>query len=65
MPQTQAVEGLYRRAQQKLVDLRLYKGAIDGQRSDAFVRSVERFQRAHNIRANGRLNSQTRAALGI
>ena len=65
MPQTQAVEGLYRRAQQKLVDLRLYNGAIDGQRSDAFVRSVERFQRAHNIRANGRLNSQTRAALGI
>ena len=65
MPQTQAVQGLYRRAQQKLVDLRLYDGPVNGQRTDAFVRSVERFQRTHNIRANGRLNSQTRAALGI
>ena len=64
-PQTQAVEGLYRRAQQKLADLHLYTGAVDGQRSDAFVRSLEQFQRAHNIRANGRLNSVTRAALGI
>lgn len=64
-PQTQAVEGLYRRAQQKLVDLRLYNGPVNGQRTDAFVRSVERFQRTHNIRANGRLNSQTRTALGI
>jgi peptidoglycan hydrolase-like protein with peptidoglycan-binding domain len=64
-PQTQAVEGLYRRAQQKLVDLHLYSGAVDGQRSDAFVRSLEQFQRAHNIRATGRLNSETRAALGI
>ncbi len=64
-PQTQAVAGLYRRAQQKLTDMRLYTGAVDGQRSDAFVRSLEQFQRAHNIRANGRLNSETRAALGI
>lgn len=64
-PQTQAVEGLYRRAQQKLVDMHLYTGAVDGRRSDAFVRSLEQFQRAHNIRANGRLNSETRAALGI
>lgn len=64
-PQTQAVEGLYRRAQQKLVDLHMYSGAVDGHRSDAFVRSLEQFQRAHNIRANGRLNSETRAALGI
>ena len=64
-PQTQAVAGLYRRAQQKLVDLRMYSGAVDGQRNDAFVRSLEQFQRTHNIRANGRLNSQTRAALGI
>jgi peptidoglycan hydrolase-like protein with peptidoglycan-binding domain len=65
MPQTQAVESLYRRAQQKLIDLHLYTGAVDGKRSDAFVRSVERFQHEHNIRANGRLNSETRAALGI
>jgi peptidoglycan hydrolase-like protein with peptidoglycan-binding domain len=65
MPQTRAVEGLYRRAQQKLVDLHLYNGAVDGRRSEAFVRSVEHFQREHNIRANGRLNSETRAALGI
>lgn len=63
--QTQAVEGLYRRAQQKLVDMHLYTGAVDGRRSDGFVRSLEQFQRAHNIRANGRLNSETRAALGI
>ncbi|MEQ1490762.1 MAG: peptidoglycan-binding domain-containing protein [Terricaulis sp.] len=63
--QTEAVQSLYRRAQQKLTDMRLYTGAVDGQRSDAFVRSLEQFQRAHNIRANGRLNSETRAALGI
>lgn len=64
-PQTQAVQSLYRRAQQKLTDMRIYTGAVDGRRSDAFVRSLERFQRTHNIRANGRLNSETRAALGI
>jgi len=29
------------------------------------VRALEQFQRTHNIQANGRLNSQTRTALGI
>ncbi|MBX3429429.1 MAG: peptidoglycan-binding protein [Hyphomonadaceae bacterium] len=64
-PQSQAIEDLYRRAQQKLVDMHLYSGAVDGQRGDAFVQSLKQFQRAHNIRATGRLNSETRAALGI
>lgn len=63
--QRQGVERLYRTAQLKLKDMRLYNGAIDGRRNTAFVASLERFQHSHNIRANGRLNSQTRAALGI
>lgn len=63
--QRQSVEDLYRSAQLKLKDMRLYNGAIDGLRNTAFVTSLERFQRSHNIRANGRLNSETRAALGI
>lgn len=63
--QSMATQDLYRRAEQKLTDLRLYTGAVDGQRNAAFVQSLERFQRAHNIRATGRINSQTRAALGI
>lgn len=64
-PVAQNVQSAYRAAQQKLKDMRLYDGAVDGTRNAAFVTSLERFQRAHNIRANGRLNSQTRAALGI
>ena len=63
--QSMATQDLYRRAEQKLKDLRLYNGAIDGTRNAAFVQSLERFQRAHNIRATGRVNSETRAALGI
>ena len=59
------VEDLYRRAQQKLTDVHLYTGAVDGTRNQAFVQSLERFQRSHNIRANGCLNSETKAALGI
>lgn len=64
-PQAQSVGTLYRRAQQKLTDIHLYSGAIDGKRNDTFVQSLEQFQRAHNIRANGHLNSETRAALGL
>ncbi len=63
--QSRGVEDLYRRAQQKLTDIHLYAGAIDGTRNQAFVQSLERFQRSHNIRATGRLNSETKAALGI
>ena len=54
-----------RRAQAKLKELSLYTGPIDGHRNTAYVRALEQFQRAHNIQANGRLNSQTRTALGI
>lgn len=64
-PQTQANNGLYRRAQRKLVRLHMYNGAVDGQRNDTFVQSLERFQHAHHIRADGQLNPQTRAALGV
>lgn len=64
-PQAQSVETLYRRAQQKLTDIHLYRGEMDGKRNDTFVQSLEQFQRAHNIRANGHLNSETRAALGL
>ncbi len=64
-PQTQSIEALYRRAQQKLTDIHMYSGAIDGRRNTTFVASLEHFQRSHNIRANGRLNSETRAALGL
>lgn len=61
----QAGNGLYRRAQRKLVRLHMYNGAVDGERNDAFVQSLERFQRAHHIRADGQLNPQTRSALGV
>lgn len=54
-----------RRAQSKLKELSLYTGPIDGHRNAAYVRALEQFQRSHNIQANGRLNSQTRTALGI
>ena len=54
-----------RRAQSKLKELSLYTGPIDGHRNTAYVRALEQFQRSHNIQANGRLNSQTRTALGI
>ncbi len=63
--QSRGVTDLYRRAQRKLTDIHLYTGAVDGTRNHAFVQSVERFQRSHNIRATGRLNSETKAALGI
>jgi peptidoglycan hydrolase-like protein with peptidoglycan-binding domain len=63
--QISATQDLYRRAQRKLADLHMYTGAVDGSRNTAFVQSLEHFQRAHNIRATGRINSQTRAALGI
>ena len=63
--QTQGVSDLYRRAQRKLTDIHMYSGAVDGSRNTAFVVSLERFQRAHNIRASRRLNSETRAALAI
>lgn len=56
---------LYRRAQQKLKDVNLYTGAIDGTRNAAYVRALERFQREHHLTADGRLNHQTRTALGI
>lgn len=54
-----------RRAQSKLKELSLYTGPIDGHRNTAYVRALEQFQRSHNMQANGRLNSQTRTALGI
>lgn len=63
--EARGVEDLYRRAQQKLTDIHLYTGAVDGTRNQAFVQSLEHFQRSHNIRATGRLNSETKAALGI
>ncbi len=56
---------LYREAQQKLKDLRLYSGQVNGLRSASYVRALERFQRQHHIRASGRLTPQTRTALGM
>ncbi|MEQ1492383.1 MAG: peptidoglycan-binding domain-containing protein [Terricaulis sp.] len=56
---------LYREAQQKLTDLRLYSGQVNGVRSASYVRALERFQRQHHIRASGRLTPQTRTALGM
>lgn len=56
---------LYRRAQQKLKDMNLYTGAVDGRRSGSYVHALERFQREHHLTADGRLNQSTRAALGI
>jgi Putative peptidoglycan binding domain len=60
-----ATTALYRRAQQKLKDLGMYSGDVDGMRSTAYVHSLEQFQTAHHIRATGRLNSATKRALGI
>lgn len=56
---------LYREAQQKLTDLRLYSGQVNGVRNASYVRALERFQRQHHIRASGRLTPQTRTALGM
>jgi peptidoglycan hydrolase-like protein with peptidoglycan-binding domain len=57
--------GLYRQAQQKLKDMNLYSGAVDGTRNAAYVTSLQGFQRDHHIPATGRLNHATRTALGI
>lgn len=56
---------LYRSAQQKLHDLNLYSGEINGQRSSAYVSALRRFQREHHLTVNGRLDARTRQALGI
>jgi Putative peptidoglycan binding domain len=57
--------GLYRQAQQKLKDLGLYSGAVDGTRNTAYVQSLQRFQTDHHLRVNGRLTTETKHALGI
>lgn len=56
---------LYRRAEQKLKDMGLYSGAVDGVRNPQYVRALESFQRSHNIHVNGRLTRETMRALGI
>lgn len=56
---------LYRSAQQKLHDLNLYTGDINGQRSAAYVSALRRFQREHHLTVNGRLDARTKQALGI
>ena len=58
-------EALYRRAQQKLKDMGLYTGPVDGQRNTTYIASLEGFQRSHHLRASGRLTSQTQRALGL
>ena len=56
---------LYRHAEKRLIELGLYSGAVDGARNAAYVHSLENFQRAHHIRATGRLTHETERALGI
>lgn len=56
---------LYRRAEQKLQDMGLYAGPVDGTRNALYVRSLETFQRSHHLQINGRLTRQTMRALGI
>lgn len=56
---------LYRAAQTKLKGMNLYSGPVDGRRSATFVKSVESFQRDHELKATGQLDSKTRKALGV
>lgn len=55
----------YKKAQEKLKDLNLYSGPVDGHRSPTFVKSVESFQKEHKLKVTGLLSSDTQKALGI
>lgn len=56
---------LYKRTQEKLKTLGKYAGPIDGSRNPEFVKSVEAFQKDHNLKATGRVTRTTQKALGI
>jgi len=56
---------LYRSAQQKLKDMGLYTGPVDGTRNAAFVSALRKYQQDHHIQVSGRLNGQTQRSLGI
>ena len=56
---------LYRAAQEKLHQLNLYNGDINGRRNAAYVSALRRFQREHHLTVSGRLDGRTRQALGI
>lgn len=56
---------LYKKAQQKLTDAGLYKGAVDGVRTPDYVGALKKFQESKNIKPTGRLTRETRSALGI
>jgi len=56
---------LNRAAQTRLKGMNLYSGPVDGRRSATFVKSVESFQRDHEIKATGHLDAKTRKALGV
>jgi hypothetical protein len=56
---------LYGRARLKRKSMGDHAGRVDGERNASYVRALERFQRAHHIRASGRLTPKTERALGI
>jgi peptidoglycan hydrolase-like protein with peptidoglycan-binding domain len=62
---TSSSTALYTRAQQKLKEMGLYSGPLDGSRNATFVTSLRKFQRDHHLQVSGRLNTQTQRALGI
>src|SRR5262245_59845949 len=50
-----STQALYTRAQQKLKDMGLYSGPVDGSRNAAYVDAIRKFQRDHHLQASGRL----------
>jgi len=56
---------LYRSAQQKLKDMGLYTGPVDGTRNASFVSALRKYQQDHHLQVSGRLNGQTQRSLGI
>ncbi len=62
-PAIASFEAARREAQQKLQAAGDYKGPIDGKRNVAYVSALKNFQTAHHLKATGRLNAKTQAAL--
>jgi len=58
-------QSLYARAQTKLKADNLYRGAINGRRTEATIRAIRNFQGAHHLTVNGRLDAPTQQALGV
>lgn len=56
---------LYKKAQEKLHELGLYSGAVDGTRNNDYVAALKKFQTEHKLTADGRLTHATQEALKI